>query len=118
MVAAINAIKGQPQYDYEYMQVLAKLRKYGIAPTGNKQADVNTLNKIERLIKTSDSQGVKGNVVEFGNSLNQELGVEQNKHAMAAQGNVNPTAEQVKASHDMVGAEKIAELKKWQLGIA
>jgi len=118
MVAAIGAIKGQPQFDYEYMQILAKLRKYGIAPTGNKRADMFNLQKIEKLVKNPDSKCVKGNVVDFNKTINNESGVEQNKKAMAVQANLLPTAEQIKASHDMKGAEKIAELRKWQLGIA
>lgn len=117
MVAAIGSIQGKPQYDYEYMQILAKLRKYGIAPTGNKQADYNTLNKVEKLIKTSDSKCAQGNVVEFKSSMHHESGVEQNKKAMAAQANVNPAADLVKAAQNMTGAEKLAELRKWELGI-
>jgi len=118
MVAAISSIQGQPQYDYEYMQILAKLRKYGIAPTGNKQADYNTLNKVEKLIKTPDSKCAQGNVVEFKSSMHHESGVEQNKIAMAQQANFNPPADIVKATQDMKGAQNLAELRKWELGIA
>ena len=118
MVAAIGSIQGQPQYDYEYMQILAKLRKYGIAPTGNKQADYNTLNKVEKLIKTPDSKCAQGNVVDFKGAITHESGVEQNQKSMAAQANFNPPADIVKATQDMKGAQNLAELRKWELGIA
>lgn len=129
MYFQIKPINNNTYYNRESLELIKNLQSLGVSATGRLSTDRQTLQvaeyqKLKQTLAPTNEQKIQNAETPFS-AIMQTGSVEANNNpttqatqAMQAQSSTNSTQEIAQAVENKTGATQLAELKKYQLGLA
>lgn len=131
MVSSVSSINKYPIVNYEELEVVRRLQSLGVAPSGNLAVDRQNLQVAElqkkQMTLASNSEvnlnRIAGSGRDFSATikniaksdvLNDSIGQETGLNNVNG---LNSSSESVRLQYEMKGANQIAELNKFRLGL-
>lgn len=126
MYFKIKPINNNTYYNRESLELIKNLQSLGLNATGRLSADRQTLQvaeyqKLKQTLAPTNEQKIQNAETQFS-TIMQTGSVEANNNittqAIQVQSSTNSTQEIAQAVENKTGATQLAELKKYQLGLA
>lgn len=122
MYFKIKPINNNTYYNRESLELIKNLQSLGLGATGRLSADRQTLQvaeyeKLKQTLEPTSEQRIQNAEVSFDTMIGQNAVIEGANSQV--QSGVNPTTQEIsQAVKNQTGATQLAELNKYQLGIA
>ena len=123
MYFKIKPINNNTYYNRESLELIKNLQSLGLNATGRLSTDRQTLQvaeyqKLKQTLSPTNEQIIQNAPVQFGTMLQESNQVQEETAQTAIVGAVQNTSEIKQAVEQRTGATQLAELNKYQLGIA